>query len=127
MTIQLRILDRDEKGSTFSAKFNAQGCFDCEVKGYFRHSYDLPAASSWDGDFDNFGTVNGLTQYPIDEILALLGNGCMDIGNNLLDEMISPHLDDDYSKWCEWIETEARHAEIESNLNNSFFMRQAGF
>lgn len=126
MAITLRILDRDEDGTRFVAKFQAQGSFDCEIIGFFHHSFDIPNASSWDVDhLNNFGKVNGIEHYPVAEILSLLGNGCMDIGTEVLDDMLAPLLDDDYFKWAEWFENDARIAAEEEKANIRFYERSA--
>ena len=126
MAITLRILDRDIDGSFFEAKFDAQGAFDCEIKGFFRHVYDHPNSSSWEVDeLNNFGKVNGIEHYPVAEILSLLGNGCMDIGTEVLDELLVPFLDDDYQPWSEFYEQEERLAAQEEKDHLAFWRKQA--
>lgn len=124
MIFALKITDRDIDGSYFTAKFSAQGCYDCEIKGFLKHSFDDPDASTW--EINNFGTVNGITHYPADEMLSLLGNGCMDIGNGLLDDMIKPYLETDFNQWNDWFEEDGRQAEREEILNNNFYLKQVG-
>jgi hypothetical protein len=123
-----RRLEHNPDGTEFNIKFIAQGCFECEIRGNFRHYVESPAMSEWEVDHTKaFGTVNGLSHYPVDEILSLLGNGDMDIGSEVLDDMLTPAIEEDYESWLEWMQNEARNADEEEYRNNRFFQKVTGF
>ena len=117
--------EHDENGTEFRAKIsNIQGIYDAEIGGHFNHYEDSPRASCW--DVNQWAKVN-TQEYTIEDVYALLGNGDTDLGVEMLDKLIVPHLDDDHGEWLEAMETERKEEAHELAQNNRMYQRLAGF
>ena len=117
--------EHDENGTEFRAKIsNIQGIYDAEIGGIFKHYEDTPRASNW--DVNQWAKVN-TQEFTIEDVYALLGNGDTDVGVEILDLMIVPHLDADYGAWIAAMETERKEQAYENAQNNRLYQRLSGF
>jgi hypothetical protein len=117
--------EHGENGTEFRAKIsNIQGIYDAEIGGHFNHYEDSPRASCW--DVNQWAKVN-TQEYTIEDVYALLGNGDTDIGVEILDAMIVPHLDDDHGQWLEAMEKDRQESAREYAQMNRDYQRSSGF
>lgn len=128
--MKVTITGRRGDESDFRAELEAQGCFKVEISGTFVHRSTL----HWDEskvELNAHGSVNGIPHWRISEILSLIGNGDMTIGEEVLDGYFDEPLEVDHARWADWRleqnERAAREEKFESACNEKFFQRSAGF
>jgi len=121
----ISILDRDEDGATWRLSVpSVQGAFDLVIEGFFKHHSKARRASYW--ELFNFHKSNGMDA-TAEQIESLLGHGCRDRANEILETILGPEMEKDFDLWEEFLESGNEAARHEEKLNNDFFRRSAGF
>lgn len=127
--IVIQILDRHEGGSEFRCSLkDVQGLYDIVFTGVFVHRGPNTKLSEWESsrEFNHSGKINGL-DVEFFEIEEKIGNGDRDLGVKLIDQVLAPFLDEDFTAFQEWKEQAVRDAEFEAAYSKSHFERSVGF
>lgn len=125
--LKVQIIEHHEDGTDFKAVIPDLNGARIEFTGRFKHYAGEPRASEWEPDSYVWVNRDGTMVDWQEVYLDLSAHSDGKDGIEVLDALITPFLDDNYSAWTEWDEKDARNAEKESQKNESEFQRSAGF
>jgi hypothetical protein len=103
---------------------NVGGLHDLEINGYFTHDEVSSNASEW--ELFAFHKDNG-QEATAEQIENILGHGCRDRANEILEGVLAPLMLADFDLWLELVEQAERDAKSEAQRNNSYYEKMAGF
>jgi hypothetical protein len=118
-----KIRDRDDRGTDWTLRIpNAAGQYDIVLHGYFQHYKNRPQYSSW--ELLSRGTLNG-QEFPITDLLQTLGHGCNDRAEEILDNVLSSPMRDDFDDWENFLIIEEFSERHEQRIRQIRFEREA--
>ncbi len=121
--ICFKIRGRDDRGTDWTLTLpNVQGLYSIVIPGHFRHQLGKAFASSVNTAKE--GTCNGQT-FKMYDLLELVGNTCMDRGEEVVESVLAGVMRDDFDDW-ETYQTNLAFEEYgNQRLHNAHYQRNA--